>query len=73
MNANAQALPRLIASMLLSGNEMALKGSAKQINSTFTTPSTTEVILHKSDKVIDEIEKIAQSYYEKHKLSVTKP
>ncbi|MBV33572.1 MAG: hypothetical protein CMK36_09085 [Porticoccaceae bacterium] len=73
MNTDAQALPRLIASMLLSGNEMALKGSAKQIKTISATASTTEVILRKSDRVIDEIEKIAQSYYEKHKLALTEP
>ena len=66
-------LPRLIASMLLSGNEMALKTSAKQIKSIDDTTNYTDLILSKSDVLIDEIESIARSYYERHKLASTKP
>ena len=69
---NNEVLPRLIASMLLSGNEMALKTCAKQINSIDDKSDYTELILNKSDELIDKIEKIAQSYHEKYKLTSIK-
>ena len=69
---NNESLPRLIASMLLSGNEMTLKTCAKQINSIDDKSDYTELILNKSDELIDKIEKIAQSYHEKYKLTSIK-
>ncbi len=73
IDANNQVLPRLIASMLLSGNEMALKGSAKHITSVDAKANYIGIILEKSDEVIDEIEKIAHSYRDKQEVTLINP
>ena len=67
-----QDLPRLIACLLLSGNEMVLKTSAKQVISIDDTACYADIILSKSDDLINKIEGIAQSYFRNHELASSK-
>ena len=67
-----QDLPRLIACLLLSGNEIVLKTSAKQVISIDDTACYTDIILSKSDDLINKIERIAQSYFRNHELASSK-